>query len=324
MTQTLLDAFEDALEQELARFPLSELREVAESLSIGYRDRSKIRHTLSPIDRAAYLGVRFPSTFAVAGHVWDDVAQFIEPIEVETILDVGAGPGTASLAAARIFPQAQFSLFERDAGWREIATTLSRAAEMKARFIPGAIEQATQLGEHDVVVASYALNELPAAHLAAAVGQLWRCARKAMIVIEPGTPKGFEVVQNVRAQLLAVGAHAAAPCTHDLTCPMSPQDWCHRPVRVRRSAAHRFLKRAELGYEDEKFSYVVMTRAAPQRLGAGRVVRKPIRPKGHVHLDVCTSDGLRRVTSSKRQGAAYKAARDCDWGDVWSDHKSDE
>jgi ribosomal protein RSM22 (predicted rRNA methylase) len=98
---------------------------------------------------------------------------------------------------------------------------------------------------------------------------------------------------------------------------MSRADWCHRPVRVARSAAHREAKRADLSYEDEKFAYIVLTREAPRRRAPARIVRKPIRNAGHLHLDGCESGGIKRRTISRSDGPLYRAARDASWGDLW-------
>lgn len=305
------------VERELAPFSTTAVRDAADQLSLDYRARGNIRHTLSPIERAAYLGVRFPSTLAVADTVWREISRILPACEIRSVLDAGAGPGTASLASAAHVRGAKYTLLERDAGWRGLALSLAQARGLEAAFSPGSIEHTAPFPEHDAVVASYALNEIASSQLSNIVDALWRGTGKILVVIEPGTPHGFEIVRAVREQALALGAHAAAPCTHDLACPMSREDWCHRPVRVQRSALHRSLKRAELSYEDEKFSYVVLTRDPPNRTGAGRIVRKPIRAKGHVHLDLCQDGGLHRLTLSRKQGATFKAARSAAWGEIW-------
>ena len=98
---------------------------------------------------------------------------------------------------------------------------------------------------------------------------------------------------------------------------MSRADWCHQPVRLSRSASHRFAKRAALAYEDEKFSYVVLTRNPPRRLATARIVRKPIRNAGHVHLDLCDASGLNRLTVGRSDKEHYRDARAVEWGEAW-------
>jgi ribosomal protein RSM22 (predicted rRNA methylase) len=317
MIARLPDALSAAISEEISRFPSPEIRQAAERLSLAYRGNARIRAALSPVDRAAYLAVRFPSTFAAANLVWQEIADLIPQAPLASILDVGAGPGTATLAAHAAAGEFKFTQLERDAGWQGIAAKLASAAGLDGRFVTGAMSRDLAAAPHDAVVACYALGELPPHERTGAVAALWALAKTMLIVVEPGTPDGFETVLGVRRQILADGGHAAAPCTHDAVCPMSRSDWCHRPVRVARTAAHREAKGADLSYEDEKFAYVVMTRQTPQRRAAARIVRKPIVGKGHLHLDGCEAGGIKRRTISRSDGALYRAARDAQWGDLW-------
>lgn len=316
MIASLPEALAGVIEHEISESSASQLRAAAQALSQAYRSRSGIPRTLSPQERAAYLAVRFPSTFAVANAVWREFAQIAATAQIESVIDLGAGPGTASLAAREHLPQsASFTLLERDAGWRTTAERLARALRANTSFRNAALT--TNIPTHDAVIACYALGELPAEERNALTGKLWAVARKALIVIEPGTPAGFTVVRQIREQALALGAFAAAPCTHDLACPMSTNDWCHQPVRVARAAKHRSAKQAPLPYEDEKYSYVILTREPPPRHASGRIVRKPIKNPGHVHLDVCTEGELKRISIGKSAGPNYRAARDAAWGETW-------
>ncbi|MEQ1754157.1 MAG: small ribosomal subunit Rsm22 family protein [Micropepsaceae bacterium] len=321
MTTNLPDALIGAIAETIQPFSLGDLRKHAQSLSTGYRTRDDIRHTLSPIESAAYLCVRFPSTYAVAAAVWQEILGRIDGSEIRTILDAGAGPGTASLAAFEQIPEARLHLLERDSGWRPIAEACARAVGAHLRFSAGSIEHAGP-DIHDAVVASYALNELPRMVLEKTVVDLWRCTAKVLVIIEPGTPLGFDIIRRIRAILIEAGAYTIAPCPHDLTCPMTGTDWCHRPVRVLRSEIHRRVKDADLAYEDEKFSYVAVSRNVLPAMSAARIVRKPMLAKGHLHLDVCQNGGIRRLTYSKKNRAAYKSARDSAWGDLWEPDQS--
>jgi ribosomal protein RSM22 (predicted rRNA methylase) len=294
------------------------MRAATAALTGAYRGKFTLAKALSPAERAAYLVVRFPSTFTVAKAVWRAFAHVTPQGSIRSVLDAGAGPGTASLAAHDILDAGtRYTYVERDAGWRDAARSLAASCNLKPIIRATALAPDMKLDAHDIVVASYALNELAPADRPAIVDALWRAASQALIVIEPGTPKGFDVVRTAREAVLAVGGHAAAPCTHDAVCPMSTADWCHRPERVARSAAHRGAKRAQLAYEDEKFSFIILTRAEPARRAAARIVRKPIRNAGHVHLDLCAEEGLKRITVARSDGAAYRQARDAIWGGAW-------
>jgi ribosomal protein RSM22 (predicted rRNA methylase) len=313
MIATLPISLADALAHEIAAQPAAAVRAAAESLSRAYRGGAAPA-ALSPAARAAYLAVRFPATFAVAQTVWRDVLRAAPAIR--SVLDAGAGPATASLAAHDVLDAGtHYTCLERDAGWGTTAAALARACGQRQTFRHGTI--GSDAGTHDAAIACYSLSELDPGERIGAVDALWRASRAALIVIEPGTPAGFAVVRAARERVLAAGGHAAAPCPHDGPCPMSADDWCHRPVRVARSALHRAAKQAALGFEDEKFSYVVLTRRVPAWRGAGRVVRKPMKNAGHVHLDLCTEAGLVRETVTRSDKASYREARDVEWGGVW-------
>jgi ribosomal protein RSM22 (predicted rRNA methylase) len=155
------------------------------------------------------------------------------------------------------------------------------------------------------VIAAYAIGEFgePVA------ARLWKAARRAMVAIEPGTPRGFALIRRLRD----LGGLIAAPCPGNIACPMADPDWCHFAARVERSSLHRRLKEAELGYEDEKFSYVALSRNPIEPAGA-RIIGRPKQMPGLIVLDTCTATGLRRERVTKRDKPAFRAARQARWG----------
>ncbi|MEU3630924.1 small ribosomal subunit Rsm22 family protein [Streptomyces fradiae] len=188
-----------------------------------------------------------------------------------------------------------------------------RAAQWRRARIGGALT----LDPVDLVTVSYVLKELTEADRAALVGAAARAAQ-AVVIVEPGTPDGYERIIAARDLLIGAGLRIAAPCPHSAACPIEPGgDWCHFSARVSRSSLHRQVKGGSLAYEDEKFAYVAAVRF-PAEPAAARVTRRPQIRKGQVLLDLCTEgDGLRRDTVTKRHGGLYKEARDAQWGDAW-------
>lgn len=299
------------------------LRNHAAALSSRYRSRSGIPVALSAAERAAYLATRFPATYAGALSAWRMVEARGGLPAPRSVLDAGAGPGTASLALADVVAPGRVTLLERDAGWRDTALRLATAMGHAADFVPGSLEAALPGGAHDAVVAAYALNELPADAQVAAALRLWAATGHMLLVIEPGTPAGFATVRAVRAAIVAQGGHVLAPCTHDAPCPVAGDDWCHFAVEVQRSSLHRAAKGGTLAHETEKTSFVALARHPAGAGDSGRIVRRPIRAKGHVHLDACRAGRIERVTFSRRQGERYRQARDCAWGDLLPDASED-
>ena len=122
-----------------------------------------------------------------------------------------------------------------------------------------------------------------------------------MVIIEPGTPEGFERVRMARTLALKRGLSLHGPCPHHNVCPMVGKDWCHFAARLSRSSLHRFIKKGALGHEDEKYSYLIASKQ-PYAPSGARVLRHPIRKKGHVLAMLCTAEGLeQRVFKGKEK-----------------------
>jgi len=165
------------------------------------------------------------------------------------------------------------------------------------------------------VVASYLIGELDPGALDGFVRDAWAKTSDTLVLVEPGTTAGYERTLAVRAAVIASGGSTVAPCPHDTSCPLTDGDWCHFATRLPRSRTHRIAKGAERGFEDEKFSYVVLCRS-PQPRPLERVIRRPDLRPGHVVLNLCTPSGLEQRTVSRRQGDAYRRARKVHWGDA--------
>ena len=234
---------------------------------------------------------------------------------------LGAGPGTALWAACENFPTIEkATLIEKDPSLSAIGKRLAEHSEHSAActasWLAGDLEQTKELPVHDFVVLSYSIGELKPEAMIPLIELSWKATGKLLLIVEPGTPAGFERIRLVRSRLIEWGAHLAAPCPHAVACPMKGSDWCHFAARVERTALHRKLKGGSLGYEDEKFSYVAVSKE-PVPLPASRILSEPSRHTGHVELKLCTrSDGLQYQIVSRKQGDLYKQARKAEWGDI--------
>ncbi|HWB96058.1 MAG TPA: small ribosomal subunit Rsm22 family protein, partial [Bryobacteraceae bacterium] len=147
--------------------------------------------------------------------------------------------------------------------------------------------------------------------------RLWHACQVALVVIEPGTPKGFSLIRQIRDSLLAQGANMLAPCPAASPCPIASPDWCHFSQRVERSSLHRRLKDGALGYEDEKFSYVALARM-PVALPPARIIRHPRHQPGLITLDLCRAGVLDAVKVPRRDRERFREARRARWGDPFS------
>jgi ribosomal protein RSM22 (predicted rRNA methylase) len=290
----------------------------------------------------AYLAARFPATYAAAQAALRQVP--LEALEgCRSVLDLGAGPGTATWA-----------LVERQPGFQE-ATFLESEPEMlahaqalagtfvglKVTVTPGDLKQRlAEAPAHDVVVMAYVLSELDEASQTALLSQAWAKATKGLFLLEPGTPETSRRVLAARDQLLKAGGHLVGPCPQEGACPMAEPGkldwkrinekkegpyWCHFSVRLERRGLHHQVKSGVLGYEDEKYSWLYISKnpqlgpATPYRLHAD-----PKRMNRHIELKVCDKSGKRDVLFYNRRDTPQNirnAARRLEWGFSWDPQK---
>ena len=288
-------------------------------ISRTYRDGGGSGAIRTDTDALAYALARMPATYAAVIASLNALRELRPDFAPNSLLDVGAGPGTATWAAAEAFSSLQgFALLDANDALRALALNLSRESVRLGHIDYQRSEASAALARAeaaDLVVASYVIGEIKDSEQAALAALMWAKTRDTLLVVEPGTPAGYARVIALRAQLIAAGAHVAAPCPHDGKCPLVTPDWCHFTQRLPRSRAHKQIKGAELPFEDEKFSYVALTRAPPARHPA-RVLAQPVVSKIEVTAKLCTAEGLVIARVPRRAKADYAAARRWRWGDA--------
>jgi ribosomal protein RSM22 (predicted rRNA methylase) len=368
-------ALRQAIEQELTHCEPGKLRAATARLTECYgQSGASASHAggaaaalSNDEQRAAYLAVRVPATFAAAVAALSWTRESYSG-ELGTVLDLGSGPGTALWAALQVFPTLNSATaVERDAKLIEIARRLGvwapddaphaalRNAAWLQRDLTASLPAAaatnaastndastvdvtdnafTNNAAWDLVVCSYALNELPQARRAEFLRHAWASTGKLLVIIEPGTKAGFANILAARTLLLAEGATLAAPCPNALACPMaSGNDWCHFAARIERTAEHRRLKGASLGHEDEKFSYVAFSRgvsrsvsrnpAAPKsqegeaHTPGARIVRHPKIFSGYTQLTLCREGEIAAATITRSKKDDWRRLKRLGWGDRW-------
>lgn len=310
-----------AIEQELAGYPVSQLAAISAALSDSYRtglSSRRRRHLRSQEDAAAYAAFRLPATFAAVYSVLAEVKGCLSDWRPETCLDVGAGPGTAAWAVTMVWQDlSRVTLLEREQSMIELGRRLfaqsTSSALHRAEWMQVDVTDTWLCGLQDLVIASYVLNELPEKKTREFAERLWQSTKGVLVIVEPGTPAGFIRIREVREHLLSFGAATIAPCPHDEPCPLAEDDWCHFSERVSRSRLHRQVKAGELSYEDEKYSYVCLSRQRGEGI-AGRVLRHPQTRKGYIELDLCTPEGISHKVVTRKDKEGFRRAKDLKWG----------
>ena len=308
-----------ALDARLEGRPRGDVAARAAAISKNYRDGGTSSAIKSETDALAYALARMPATYAAVTASLNALVEIRPDFAPKNLLDVGAGPGTATWAAAEAFPSLRsFALFDANDALRTLALGLvTDSFRLRDVSYQRGEARATlaKADAADLVVASYMIGEIGDAEQRALAELMWEKTRDMLLVVEPGTPAGYARIIALRERLIALGAHVAAPCPHDGQCPLQPPDWCHFTQRLQRSRAHKQVKGAELPFEDERFSYVALTRA-PVARRPSRVPAQPAVSKVEIAAKLCTDAGLVTTKVPRRAKAEYAMARRWRWGDA--------
>jgi len=312
-------ALRAAVEALAAEFPGRELATASAAMSADYRAGRGTRFS-RPVDLAAYAVTRLPATFAAARAALTEAAARTD-FAPASLIDLGCGPGSAAWAAVEAFPTlAGAELVDSHAGMLATGQRLAAGAPPAlagAAWTTLAIDDALKRpATADIVVASYAFNELPAERLRASGAALARLSRGLVVIVEPGSMAGFAAVRALRDALIAAGWSILAPCPGDGACPIKAPDWCHFSQRLPRLRAHRAAKGAEVPFEDEPYSYVAA--AAPGiavRPAAARILRPPQATKPATRFRLCTPSGIIDEQVATRDRDRTRLTRKCGWGD---------
>ncbi|MDI6028878.1 small ribosomal subunit Rsm22 family protein [Corticibacterium sp. UT-5YL-CI-8] len=314
-------ALRAAVDAALEGVLLTDLQRAAATLSQRYRaeTRDGRLHISDALYARAYLATRLPATFAAVRASLESVAERLPDFAPETLLDAGAGPGTAFWAASDCWPDlAEATLLEASPAIRAVGFELAKASPLTASWRSAdLVKDQLPAGRFDLVTIAYVLDELAPERRARLVESLWQATEGVLVVIEPGTPAGWKRILDVRDVVLGQGGYIVAPCPHVSPCPLIEPDWCHFSRRVARSRIHRLTKQGEVPWEDEKYSFVTFSRQPVPTPPEARVLAPPRGGGGLVELKLCLPSGQadeRRF--SRREGALFKRAKRSDWGDT--------
>ena len=123
-----------ALDAKLHGLSRNDAAERAADISKTYRDGGGSGAIRSEADALAYALARMPATYAAVTASLNALAEIRPDFAPKSLLDVGAGPGTASWAAAEAFSSLQdFTLLDANAALRTLALDLAQRQRAPAR-----------------------------------------------------------------------------------------------------------------------------------------------------------------------------------------------
>ena len=153
-----------ALDAKLEGFPRQGVAARASAISKAYREGGNSGTIVSATDALAYALARMPATYAAVAACLNALQETRPDFAPQSLLDVGAGPGTASLAAAEAFPTlAILKLFDVNPALRNLALEFAKGSSRPnaATYQLGpARASLAQAADADLVIASYLIGEL--------------------------------------------------------------------------------------------------------------------------------------------------------------------
>jgi ribosomal protein RSM22 (predicted rRNA methylase) len=275
-----------------------------------------------------YLNVRMAPIYMILYSIFVELKHRADLVNltISSMWHLGAGPGTALIAALATFDSLKsYDALERQIIFIDIAKTLIESVvkhplyggrELDLNWHKKDLCHFQGESEADLFVASYVLGELAQNDLIAVVQKIWNQTAKFLVIVEPGTPQGFQRIKSIREYLINNGANIVAPCGGSWSCQ---SNWFHFSERVARSTLHRKIKFGTLGYEDEHFSYLIASRFTFPVSGV-RVVGRVRANKFQVEVPVCADKGELKqlIFSRKGHSKEYKESKKLKWGDFLS------
>nr|CAB3263769.1 methyltransferase-like protein 17, mitochondrial [Phallusia mammillata] len=297
---------------------------------------------------AAYLVGRTPAVYAVILRVLSEIKKQCPDYIPQSLLDFGSGSGTSVWAANNLWQNdiKQYVCVDSSTEMNRMALFMFSGGDVN-QHLPGLF-----LREHlpisfqnnyDVVIASYALSEMPTEKDRINMMKLlWSKTNRFLVIVETGNFYGYYVIQEARNLFLnglegadpkkakpwtnfKTAAKVFAPCPHEKPCPKlgSPHGCTFSQTYNLPTYVGKYKKE---NVAKEKFSYVVFDKSGEDLVRWPRVVQTPSRQVKCQHCHLCTLDGTIKhtgVSTSKHGMDLKKIAKTSKQGDCWPISKHD-
>lgn len=308
------------IDEKLEGVNIKELQTSSEQVSLKYRDdeRAGKRLVTEEIEALAYAAVRMPATYGAIYTSLKNTLEIYNP-KIDSVLDVGAGTGAGTWAVSGLVDFKEATCLEREDVMMNLGKSFMQESEIQqlenVKWEKFDLINSELTHKADLVICSYVLNELSESDRKQALDKLWKATNKILLIIEPGTPAGFVEVKEIRNSLKELGGSIIAPCPNIENCPLSENDWCHATCRVSRTKIHKLLKNGDVPYEDEKFSYIAVSKETIEKTDFARVLRHPKIESGKITLQICSEDVISEQVVTKKDKELFKKARKVGCGD---------
>lgn len=330
MFANLPDGISTAIAEILSQAENKQWIKSAKELHERYMTRENETHESfiqNPSDVLAYLGMRSPATYAQIYGAGLQVQELYPSWNPTSLLDIGGGPGTAIWAAKTLWPTLKKATsidHERYFQFigKEIAAKSSLDIEVTWQYkdLRNNLDK-NDARNYDVVIIANVLNELSPSEREHLVTQAYNRCQGIFLIIEPGTPLGFDVIQTT-AEVFAHKDELIAPYIPN-SFVQSHEYWIHFTQRFIRPEFQRRIRQQMRNsplmasdWEEAKYSYVAFSKIPTKQNIWGRIVSPIAKQKGFVEIPVLTEKEVIKVKVMKRHKKEYAFAKNLVWGDI--------
>lgn len=312
---------------------INALRELFEIFTTERQRLNRYHYLDDPKLRLAYLRYHLPLNTVRSICVLRDVVARLPQVEqLEQVVDIGAGPGSATLATLLTLderPGRRYLMTDRSARALRLAREIFAACAKAAGRTPPPLLCLTQklpvLPDFDrptLLWLSMVLNEIaqpgrPGIHLDRLFENLARRLPPGSVlaIIEPAQRSpGLRLLELHDLLLEARAWKVLAPCMHQKACPLlgeSKRPWCHFhfPWQAGKSV-EEIARPLGLKLEQSAFSYLVLQRVDTSAgLDEGspdlaRIIGDPMAVRGSPSGVYICRDGKRRIAKRLPQDSA--------------------
>lgn len=310
-----------AIEEEVNKYNIKDLKNAAQNLSKRYMEAERTGESLlkTELDTISYSVIRMPATYSAIKTCLEKVKEVYDE-KIESLLDIGSGTGAGEWAATECYEIKNITCLERDAGMRNLSKKYFEYNEnlKNINFIEADILKEKLKVKKDLCILSYMINELDKKDRMTVIDKVLEATEKVLLIVEPGTPEGFENIKEIRDYAYSKGYSIIAPCTGFCgRCDIPENDWCASSVRVQRTRIHKYLKDAEVGYEDEKFSYIAISKNKIEKISKRRILRHPKIENGRILVKTCTMGEIKEEIITKKNKEEFKNLKKKNVGDMF-------
>jgi ribosomal protein RSM22 (predicted rRNA methylase) len=210
----------------------NELLKAVEEISLKFtKDRENISDYLkSPRLVAAYTAFYLLTNLPKLNEVFKWMPRnWVELLKDCAFIDLGAGPGTFSLAWKSYGGRGDFYQLELSTLMKEQGKKIWDAIYSEALFQGSRFDW--KIDKPKFLLFGHSANEMG---VEAAIRYIEIIRPDHILFIEPGTKDFFLKMLDLRSYLINEKYNLLYPCPNELECPLkSTEDWCHQFVHVK-------------------------------------------------------------------------------------------